>query len=171
MIQSSFIIELLCWGILLYGAWNGWKNGVIKEIIYFTGFFIGLYLAYNYYMKVGGGIIGFLLIWIGVPLLLGIAAKLLTALLDHIIILGTVNKLLGAAAGFLKYAFLLGCLIMVVDYVREVKAYYQDTSIMKGLQVVPQLLFPNVGKKSSEANLSVTTMSESPMTEVCLSGR
>lgn len=146
--EKGFIIEVLCWALLLYGAWRGWKNGVIKEVVYFAGFFIGLYLAYCYYTKVGGDLIGFLLVWIGVPVLLGVVARLLTALLDKIIIVGTVNKLLGAFVGFVKYALLIGCLMMVVNYARGVKDYYRDYGIMKSLQAVPHRLFPGVGGKS-----------------------
>lgn len=135
--------------ILCYGTYRGWRNGLVKEVISFTAFFLGLYLAYYYYKEVGGGVIGFLLIWIGVPLVLGIVAWLLTKILDNIIVIGTVNKLLGAAAGFLKYALLLGCFIMVVDYVREMKSKYEDNPVVKTLQTVPKLLFPDVSEEEN----------------------
>ena len=135
---------LLCLAILLYGAFRGWRNGLIREVISFAGFFIGLYLAYYYYKQADVGVLGFLLIWIGVPLVLGIAAWLVTKVLDNIIVVGTLNKLLGAAAGFLKYAFLLGCLIMAIDYVRETKAKLEENPVVKTLVTVPQHLFPDV---------------------------
>ena len=88
------------------------------------------------------GVLGFLLIWIGVPLALGLVAWMITKLLDKILIIGTVNKLLGAAIGFLKFAFLLGCIIVAVDFVREVKHNVEGNPIVKALEAVPSYFFP-----------------------------
>ncbi|MBQ8968332.1 MAG: CvpA family protein [Bacteroidaceae bacterium] len=140
------MIELICLAILLFGTWRGWRNGLLKEAISFTGFFIGLYVAYHYYKQVGCGAVGFLLLWIGIPLALGVAAWLLTKVLDKILVIGTMNRVLGAALGFLKYAFLLGCLIMAIDYVREVKTKYEANGVVKALQTAPKFLFPNVSE-------------------------
>lgn len=144
------MIELICLAILLYGAWRGWRNGLLREVISFTGFFIGLYLAYHYYGLVGFGVFGFLLIWITVPLTLGVVAWMITKLLDEIIVLGTVNKLLGAAMGFLKYALLLGCLMMLVDYVREVKTQVGKNPLVQVLEAPPRYLFPDVSEEVND---------------------
>lgn len=144
------MIELICLAILLYGAWRGWRNGLLREVISFAGFFIGLYLAYRYYEQMGFGVFGFLLIWIMVPLTLGIVAWMITKLLDETIVIGTVNKLLGAAVGFLKYALLLGCLMMLFDYVREVKAQVEKNPVVKALETVPNALFPDVNKEAEK---------------------
>ena len=136
------MIELLCLVILLYGAFRGWKNGLVKEVVSFVGIFLGFYIAYYFYKQAEVGILGFLLIWIGVPLVLGILAWLITKVLDNIIVVGTANKLLGAVAGFLKFAFLLGCIILVIDYVREAKHKLEENPIMKTLEAVPSYLFP-----------------------------
>ena len=40
------MIELLCLAVLLYGAFRGWKNGLVKEVISFVGFFLGFFIAY-----------------------------------------------------------------------------------------------------------------------------
>ena len=144
------MIALICLAILLYGAFRGWRNGLLREVISFTGFFIGLYLAYRYYEQVGFGVFGFLLIWIIVPLTLGFVAWMITKLLDEIIVIGTVNKLLGAAVGFLKYALLLGCLMMLVDYVREVKSQVETNPLVQALKATPKYLFPNVSEEVND---------------------
>lgn len=144
------MIELICLVILLYGTWSGWRNGLLKEAISFTGFFIGLYVAYHYYERVGYGALGFLLLWIGVPLVLGAAAWLVTKMLDRMIVVGTTNKVLGAALGFLKYAFLMGCVMLAIDYVRDVKAQYAEDGVKKVLQTVPKFLFPNIIEDDSD---------------------
>ena len=119
----------------------------MKEVISFFGIFIGFYLAYYFYKQAQVGVLGFLLIWIGVPLALGIIAWLITKVLDKILVIGTMNKLLGAAAGFLKYAFLLGCVILAIDYVRETKHKLEENPVVKALEAVPNALFPEVQKE------------------------
>ena len=56
------MIELLCLAVLLYGAFRGWKNGLVKEVISFVGFFLGFFIAYEYYKRAEVGVLGFLLI-------------------------------------------------------------------------------------------------------------
>lgn len=141
------IVELLCLAILLYGAWRGWRNGLVKEVISFTGIFIGFYIAYRMYQQSQVGVLGFLLIWICIPLALGLVAWLITKLLDEILIIGTMNKMLGAAAGFIKFAFLLGCVILAIDYVREVKHKIDQSPVVKVLEAVPNLLFPDINNE------------------------
>ena len=93
------------------------------------------------------GVLGFLLIWIGIPLVLGMIAWLVTKVIDKIIVVNTLNRLLGAAAGFLKYAFLIGCVILAIDYVREAKNKLEENPVVKVLEAVPGLLFPDVSKE------------------------
>ena len=81
------------------------------------------------------------------PLVLGILAWAITKVLDHIIIIGKLNKLLGAIVGCLKYALLLGCLLLVIDYVREAKSKFEDNGVVKALQAMPNVLFPDVNKE------------------------
>ena len=93
---------------------------------------------------------GFLLIWIGIPLVLGMIAWLITKVLNKIIVVSTLNKLLGAAAGFLKYAFLIGCVILAIDYVREAKHKLEENPVVKVLEAVPGFLFPDVNKEAED---------------------
>lgn len=141
------MIELLCLAVLLYGAFRGWKNGLVKEVISFVGFFLGFFIAYEYYKRAEVGVLGFLLIWIGIPLVLGMIAWLVTKVIDKIIVVNTLNRLLGAGAGFLKYAFLIGCVILAIDYVREAKNKLEENPVIKVLEAVPGLLFPDVSKE------------------------
>lgn len=143
------MIEFLCLAILLFGAWRGWKNGLIKEVVSFTGIFLGFYVAYHYYKQSDVGVLGFLLIWIGIPLILGVLAWLVTKIFDQMKVVGTTNKLLGAAAGFLKYAFFLGCIMLAIDYVREVKHKVEKSPVMNVLQVVPDYLFPAINNEDA----------------------
>lgn len=139
--------ELLCLIVLFLGALRGWHNGLVKEVISFVGIFLGFCLAYYAYRQMDVGTLGFLIIWVLVPLLLGTLACLITKLLDGIIIVGTLNKLLGAAAGFLKCAFLLGCIMLAIDYVRDAEAQLERSSLLEILETVPDCLFPYINKE------------------------
>ncbi len=94
---------------MLYGLVSGWRNGLMKELLSSGGFVIGLILAWYFHDSVaGGGIVGFLVIMIGAPIVLGWLASLLNGVLDHLIVLGSLNRLAGALVGALKYAILFG---------------------------------------------------------------
>lgn len=128
--------------VLIAGAWKGWSNGLLKEVLGLIGVFAGLYVAYLLYEQVGyqlaphigcsptvGGIIAFALIWIGVPILLGILGSLLTKLLEWAG-LDSVNHLGGSLLCIIKYAILLGALCNVLSITRLVKEEAQQNSIL-----------------------------------------
>ena len=144
------MLEIICLALLLYGAFRGWKNGFVKEVISFTGIFLGFYVAYQLFKYAHVGWLEFIFIWIAVPLVLNAIAWLLTKLLDEILVVDTLNKLMGAVVGFLKFAFLIGCIIMAVYYVRGVKARLEDNSVVKILETVPNTLFPDVNKEAEK---------------------
>jgi len=141
------MLELICLAVLLYGAWRGWRNGFITEVISFTGIFLGFYVAYELYRHSHVNLLSLVLIWVAIPLLLNAVAWMVTKTLDKVLVVGSVNKLLGAAAGFLKYSFVLGCIIWALDYVREVKTRVEQNPVVKTLEAVPNYLFPDVIKE------------------------
>lgn len=128
--------------VLIAGAWKGWSNGLLKEALGLVGVFVGLYVAYLLYEQVGyqlaphigcsptvGGIIAFALIWIGVPILLGILGSLLTKLLEWAG-LDSVNSLGGAIVSIIKFAIILGALCNVLSITHLVKEESQQNSIL-----------------------------------------
>ena len=113
--------------VLALGAWKGWSNGLLKEVLGLIGVFVGLYLAYLLYEQVGyelaphigtspsiASIIAFALIWIGVPIVLGVLGSLLTKVLEWAGLDG-VNNLGGALLSVVKYAILLGAVCNVLS--------------------------------------------------------
>jgi len=110
--------------VLILGTIIGWKKGFVGTVCSFAGFFAGLIVAYMLYSVVGawlapslGGnvniasLIAFVLIWIAVPVGLGMVGNLLTHILEALPIIGKVNSLAGALIGFVKY-FLLTMLVV-----------------------------------------------------------
>ena len=138
---------LICLLPLFYGAFRGWKNGFVKEVFSFIGIFIGFYVAYQLFKYSEVGWLGFIVIWIAVPLALNAVAWLLTKLMDDTVVIGTMNKLLGAAVGFLKFAFFLGCIILAIDYVRDMKHKLEENPVVEMLEKVPNVLFPEINKE------------------------
>ncbi len=107
--------------LLLVGALRGLRAGAIKQLVSLVGIIVGLILAKMFYMALGEVLsphlgdnvslangVAFVAIWVLVPAVLGLIAELVTTVLDKILIVGTLNKLLGALFGVIKYGFLLG---------------------------------------------------------------
>ncbi|MBR0434289.1 MAG: CvpA family protein [Bacteroidaceae bacterium] len=128
--------------VLVVGAWKGWSNGLLKEVLGLIGVFVGLYVAHLLYEQVGyelaprigtspsmASIVAFALIWMGVPILLGILGSLLTKVLEWIGLEG-VNNLGGALVSVIKYAIILGALCNVLAITHLVKEESQQNSIL-----------------------------------------
>lgn len=115
------LIELACICALLYGLVSGWINGLFKELLSAGGFLIGLGIAYYYFKTVGCNIWMFIFITLATPIVLGWVATLLTKVLDHVIVAGFLNHLLGAFLGCVKWALLVGFILLMIDKVEPLK--------------------------------------------------
>ncbi|MCR4592880.1 MAG: CvpA family protein [Bacteroidaceae bacterium] len=115
------LIELACICALLYGLISGWINGLFKELLSAGGFLIGLGLAYYYFKTVGCNLWVFIFITLATPIALGWVASLLTKALDHVIVAGFLNHLFGALLGCLKWAILVGFILLMLDKVEPLK--------------------------------------------------
>ena len=113
----------------MIGAILGFSKGAVKQIAAIVGIVAGLLVARALFSQVGekiaaefetslstAQIIAFFMIWIIVPLILYFLASMLTKVLE-IVHLGIVNRLLGAAFGAVKYAFLVSLLISFIEFV------------------------------------------------------
>lgn len=115
------MIDIFIVIVLLWAAWRGWQAGLLKEVVSTVGFLIGLFVAatcyssFGEYLAVNGSetnmitsVIAFFLLWIAVPIVLGLVANVLTKALKGMK-LGVPNSILGAVVGLLKYLVLLSC--------------------------------------------------------------
>lgn len=114
-----FILVIIGWSL-----YNGWRAGLVREILSTAGILVGLfgasmaYTAFGETLAVATGsqvnmvtnIIAFFLLWIIIPLALGFAATLLTKVLRKLQ-LGTINAAAGAGLSLIKYVILLSCLL------------------------------------------------------------
>ncbi len=128
--------------VLLAGAWKGWMNGLLKEVLGLVGVFVGLYVAHLLYEQVGyelaphigtsptiASIIAFVLIWIGVPVILGLLGSLLTKLLEWAGLDG-LNDMGGALVSLVKYVLILGICCNVLSITHLVKEDSQQNSFL-----------------------------------------
>lgn len=122
MYLDLFIIILI-----MYALWNGWHNGLLRELVSMLGFIGGLIIACLFYSTLGKylttsgsevtiitSIIAFLIIWIIVPIAMGTIATLLTKALKHIHLLSTSNKFAGMLISGAKYLLLMSLVINVM---------------------------------------------------------
>lgn len=117
-------LDLFICVLLLWAVFNGWRNGFLKEVFSILGVIVGLMIAislYFYvasdYFKISGSetnqflnIVAFFILWIVLPLGLGLIANVLTTAVKGMM-LGIPNSLLGALLSVAKFAILISCIL------------------------------------------------------------
>lgn len=127
-----FNLSVLDWiiiAIIALGVVFGFMKGAVKQAATIVGLIAGLLLARALFSQLGeklavelgttvsvAQVIAFFMIWILVPVVFLILASMLTKALE-IVHLGTVNRLLGALLGALKYAFIVSLAISFLEYI------------------------------------------------------
>ncbi len=113
---------------LVWGIVRGLMSGFVRSLSIFIGLILGVYLAQIYAPDLSPTIsewftlsarqclsLAYVVIFIAVMLLVAIVARILDKFL-HLILLGWLNKLLGALFGFFKWAIILSLFIMLIEY-------------------------------------------------------
>ena len=141
--------------LLLLGAIRGWRTGLIKQVVSLGGLIAGLLIAKLCYAMVGDAIaphidnhttlahvLAFILIWIAVPVILGVLGEILTTVLDKLFVLGTVNSILGALLGLIKFQLIIGALIWVLCATKIIGENTMQQSVLCApLTAVPEALY------------------------------
>lgn len=141
--------------LLLLGAIRGWRTGLIKQVVSLGGLITGLLIAKLCYAMVGDAIaphidnhttlahvLAFILIWIAVPVILGVLGEILTTVLDKLFVLGTVNSILGALLGLIKFQLIIGALIWVLCATKIIGENTMQQSVLCApLKAVPEALY------------------------------
>ena len=140
--------------VLLAGAWKGWSNGLLKEVLGLIGVFVGLYVARLLYEQVGyqlaphigtspsiASVIAFVLIWMGVPIVLGVLGSLLTKVLEWAG-LGSVNNLGGSIISLVKFWLILGafCNVLAITHLVSEETQ-QQSSLFEPLKRTTAIAF------------------------------
>lgn len=141
--------------LLLLGAIRGWRTGLIKQVVSLGGLIAGLLIAKLCYAMVGDAIaphidnhttlahvLAFILIWIAVPVILGVLGEILTTVLDKLFVLGTVNSILGSLLGLIKFQLIIGALIWVLCATKIIGENTMQQSVLCApLKAVPEALY------------------------------
>ena len=113
---------------LIWGIVRGLMSGFIRSLSVFVGLILGITLAQTYAADLSPTIqewftlsarqclsIAYVTIFVAVMIVVAIIARILDKFL-HLILLGWLNKLLGAIFGFFKWAIILSFFVMVIEY-------------------------------------------------------
>lgn len=149
------MIDIFILILLLWAAFSGWCSGFLKEVVSTVGFLVGLFVAatcyktFGQYLAVNGSeanmltsIIAFLLLWVIVPIVLGLVANILTKALKGMQ-LGLPNSILGAAVSVTKYLILMSCVLNVMETLHIMNTEKSESShLYKPVTGALQYFFP-----------------------------
>ncbi|MGB0933460.1 MAG: CvpA family protein [Lishizhenia sp.] len=120
---------------ILWGAWKGFKKGLIIELFTLLALLVGIYAAINFSdftaEKISGNftmedkylpVVAFTITFLVVGALIYFAGKMIEKMVQ-IVNLSTVNKLLGLFLGALKMVYTLSVLIILVETYDERGAF------------------------------------------------
>lgn len=125
-------IDLAIMLLVLWAAFMGWRRGLLKEIVSMCGFFVGLLVAYLTYSTFGdklapsitaggaaghffGPVVAFIIVWVAVPIVLGVVANVLTRSLKALQF-GKLNSFGGAAVSVVKYLILMSFVFSAMNF-------------------------------------------------------
>jgi membrane protein required for colicin V production len=154
-------IDVVILIVLLWGALKGWRSGFLKQLASFAGFFVGLLVAYMLYSAFGdflaprigasltfARILAFIILWVAVPIGLGVLATMLTKV-SKTVHIGWINRVGGLVIGVFKYALLLSCILNVMSFTGMIGAQKQEQSIFfKPIQSVAGSFYHSFDSKS-----------------------
>lgn len=157
MIDSINYIDIilfipLCWGVI-----QGIRHGLVKEIASLIAIIIGIYVARFWSVGVADFLtdmtrwspevcrtIAYLLVFIVVALVIHLLAYMISKILSAIM-LGWVNRLLGALFGFAKMVLILSLVLNVVGVLHEYIPIKDNKAVKSSLLYKPiEQAIPNI---------------------------
>ncbi|WP_298314518.1 CvpA family protein [uncultured Aquimarina sp.] len=166
-------IDIILGILLLWGLIKGFSKGLFVSLASLVALVAGIYIAVHFSHLVGGyleqyvdwgdgamKLTAFAITFIVVVILISIAGKLLTKIADFAS-LGILNKLLGAAFGVLKFAFIASVVIIFVDAgnrsLNIIKQETLDSSILYSpVKKLAPMVLPNILKSERSDNSDTT---------------
>ncbi len=154
-----YYVDILLAIPLIWGAFMGFKKGLVLELASIFALALGTYGSIKFsgltaiYLREEMawetnwlGIIAFLITFMGIVILVFLLGKLLDKMLK-VVALGLVNRLLGLLFGVLKYALLLSVLLFFFDNLNAqfhfTKENWKESSILfQPLQYILEPLSP-----------------------------
>lgn len=160
-------IDIVLGILLLWGLIRGLMKGFFVSMASLVALIGGIYVAIHFSHIVGGylqqfvdwqegvmKLVAFAITFIIVVILISLAGKLLTKIADYAA-LGIINKLLGAAFGLLKFAFIASVVLMFVDAVNQKITFIEqktlDSSILyQPVRKLAPMVLPGILKDTDQ---------------------
>ncbi|HBK71477.1 MAG TPA: colicin V production protein [Flavobacteriaceae bacterium] len=160
-------IDIILVALLLYGLVRGFMKGFFVEVTSLVALAIGLYGAIHFsyivanYLKNSVDwtekyiqIIAFAITFFIIVVLISFTGKILTKIADTVA-LGIVNKLFGAAFGFLKIGLILSVVLIIFDKLNRALPIVKEENLQSSILYAPvkniaPMIFPTILKKEWE---------------------
>ena len=161
-------IDIILGALLIWGLIRGFMKGFFASLASLIALIAGLYIAVHFSDVIGSYLFGkgndpntttnkliaFAVTFVVVIILVTFAGKVLTKIADFAS-LGIVNKLLGAAFGVLKFAFIASVIIMLLDAAKKITPLIQqktiDASVLyQPVQQLAPLILPKLLQQEHE---------------------
>ncbi|MBR5052492.1 MAG: CvpA family protein [Bacteroidaceae bacterium] len=154
------ILDILLLILLGVGFINGLFSGAIKQVISLVAFMLGFIIACLYYQKLAEVLAGFLsmpalckviafvLLWVIVPIVVNLVGSLVSSLMNHLPVIGFLNRLLGGVVCMVKYALVLGAFIWFFSSIKLLKEEtMQNSKLCRPLKALPELVYNTLYNK------------------------
>lgn len=161
------VVDLVLGLILLYGLVRGFFRGFFAELASLIAFIAGIYVAVYFSYIISNFIaervswniqfvhlLGFAITFLLVVLIISIIGKVLTTAANFAF-LGIINKILGAALGLIKVAFIVSVVIMLLSATNEdmnlvEEATLEESKLFGPVKVIAPAVTPAILKKVRE---------------------
>jgi membrane protein required for colicin V production len=117
------LLDLIIILPLIWGAWKGFRRGLVFEVLMLIGLILGLYIAFKFSGLLHGlvaglvdrdgaviPVISFVVVFVAILLITILLARLLESILK-MTALNAINKVAGAAFGVLKFALIVSVVL------------------------------------------------------------
>lgn len=153
------ILDVIIIAILAWSAISGFSKGFVVQVFSLAALFLGVYCAYKFSGFVAGfisdslstdptttDIIAFTITFIGVWILIYMVGKIAHQIVQ-VVMMGLINRILGAAFAFLKIALILSVMLIIFENLNQgMKMAPQETIdksfTYKPLKKIGQFIFP-----------------------------
>jgi membrane protein required for colicin V production len=142
-------LDIILGLLLLYGLYKGLKNGLLIEIASIIALIAGIYGAIHFSYYAGDylsknmewderyiNITAFIITFIAIVLIVHIAGKFLTKILDFAM-LGLLNKIAGGIFGVVKVAVILGAILIFFERVNTSAGIVKDETMQNSVLYEP----------------------------------
>jgi membrane protein required for colicin V production len=143
--------------LLIYAAWEGWRQGVITQILGLAALALGIFLAWRHGHTIGtwlgmegttASIVGFIIVLVVVIVAVVLIGRL-TRGLFRIVGLGAFDNLLGVLFSGIKMFCIVGLVMMLFEFAdpagKVITDGVRNASVMYGaVDAVNGVIFPFV---------------------------